>query len=301
MAANGSRCEFSIIRSMKRPGLTPHLLSATLFLVPAVAPSLCAQETMATTPAAKAAKRADELLKRFDKNGDGKLDDDERADAKEVMMKEQIDRQMLRFAALPGGLEQFRPQVLEMFDKNRDGRLDDGERAAAQKFAESRQGPIEDIDDLTKRFDKNGDGRIDEEERAQVSAYLSELRALGAVQIRNDLLQRFDRNADGKVDESEMVELERFVRPRIEANPAQLRRHDKNNDGKLDETEWAAARIAIMQWLNAAGPAALENEPMRGEDLAIPNEQARLKAIAAEVERRRSQRTETPKSGDTSK
>src|SRR5687768_17068220 len=134
MAASGSRPEFSIIRSMKRPGLTPPLASATLFLIVAafsIPPKLWGQEM---TAGAKSAKRADELLKRYDKNGDGKIDDDERAEAKEVMMKDQIERQMGRANALSGGLEPFRVQALDLFDKNRDGQLDETERAAAQKF-----------------------------------------------------------------------------------------------------------------------------------------------------------------------
>ena len=66
MAARGSRPEYSIIRSMKRPGLTPHFLSATLFLVVTASTGLEAQETMTNPAAARAAKRSEELLKRFD-------------------------------------------------------------------------------------------------------------------------------------------------------------------------------------------------------------------------------------------
>lgn len=194
---------------------------------------------MAGNSGANAAKRADELLKRFDKNGDGKLDDDERADAKEAMLKEQTDRQMARSAA---------------------------------------------------------------------------------GQMRSELLRRFDRNADGKIDDREMAELEKFVRPRVESNPAQLRRYDTNHDGKIDDTEWLAARVAIAQWLNAAGPAALENEsPGNGDAEKNPrmdaarerqtkiapvsrqspaDDHARLQAVADELARRRAMReaaTETSK------
>lgn len=121
-------------------------------------------------------KRGEELLKRYDKNGDGKLDDDERADAKEATMQEQIDRQMNRANARPGGSEQFRLKALEMFDKNRDGRLDDDEKDQARKFAEMLQPALGGLEEITRRFDQNANGRIDPEERTQIEAFLTELR-----------------------------------------------------------------------------------------------------------------------------
>lgn len=286
MAASGSRPEFSIIRSMKRPGLTPPFASATLFLITALALNVQAQEMMTTGPATKAAKRADDLLKRYDKNGDGKIDDDERADAKEVMMKDQIERQMVRTTSLPGGLEQYRAQALEIFDKNRDGRLDEAERAAAQKFVAVRDEAALNAAQLVKRFDRNGDGTIDAGEQGMIESFVAEIRSLGASQARTDLLRMFDRNTDGKVDQEEFPELEKFVRPRIEAAPVQLRRHDSNQDGHLDDAEWRAARQAILQWLNGSGPAAMDG----GEIATAAAEQARLNAVAAEVARRRAMR-----------
>ena len=292
---------------MKRPGLTRPFVSATLFLLVSSPLALAAQEMMATTPAAKAARRADDLLKRFDKNGDGKLDDDERADAKEMMLKEQVERQMARAAALPGGLEQFRAQALQMFDRNRDGRLDDEERIAAQKFAAMhRDGSVE-AEALKKHFDQNGDGKIDAHEQARIEDFLAALRGVGGMQMRGELLRRFDQNADGKVDEAELAQLEKFVRPRIENSPLQLRRYDSNQDGKLSDAEWAVARSAIANWLSTSGPAALEAESMRQESVSDPRlrpadpskttspdtpsggERARLKAVEEEMLRRRAE------------
>lgn len=111
---------------MKRPGLTPHFLSATLFLVAIGGPAVLAQEKM-SSPARGMSARGDELLKRFDKNGDGKLDDDERFDAKEVMMQDQINRQMPRASVPPDAAGRFRVLAIEFFDRNRDGRLDETE------------------------------------------------------------------------------------------------------------------------------------------------------------------------------
>jgi Ca2+-binding EF-hand superfamily protein len=261
MAASGSRAESSIFRSMKRSGLTSLLLAATLFLFPAAASLAQAQTMMGDTPAAKAARRAEDLLKRYDRNGDGKLDDDERAEAKEAMMQTQLDQQMARATAVPGGIERFRTQALALFDRNKDGRLDDEERAEAQRLAEMRQDPGARLDDFAKSFDRNNDGKVDAEERTQLDAFLTELRALGANRMRTELLRQFDRNADAKIDDAEMQVLEKAVRPRVSDNPVQRRRYDRNDDGRIDDTEWQAARAAIALWLNATGPAALEVEP----------------------------------------
>lgn len=264
MAASVPCAEFSILRSMKRPGLIPPTLAATLFLLLASGTLEAAQPKMkADTPAAKAARKADELLKRFDKNGDGRLDDDERADAKDVMMQDQLDRQMARINASQGGGERFRAQALALFDANKDGRLDDDERAEAQKFAEARQDPLSARDELTKRFDRNKDGSLDAEERKEADAFLVELRAYGASRMRDGLLRQFDRNADGKLDDQEMMALEQSVRPRMDSTPLQRRRYDADGNQKIDDAEWAVARAKIAAWLNGTGPAALENEPPR--------------------------------------
>ena len=76
---------------MKRPGLVSPLLAATLFLAGALAARAQDKSTppakpAATPPPMMKANRAEELLKRFDLNHDGKLDDDEVAAAHEAML-----------------------------------------------------------------------------------------------------------------------------------------------------------------------------------------------------------------------
>ena len=90
----------------------------------------------------------EEMLKRFDKNGDGQLDDGERN-----AMRESFGGQ--RGQRGPGGFNSA--EMLKRFDKNGDGQLDEEERAAMRET--TRQ-------EMMKRFDKNGDGQIDDEERA---------------------------------------------------------------------------------------------------------------------------------------
>jgi Ca2+-binding EF-hand superfamily protein len=228
--------------------------------------------------------RADELLKRFDTNHDGKLDEDEVAIAHEAMLKEQMDRQA-KIAATPAG-PQLRQRMLDRFDANHDGRLDDEERAEMRKFSEEHGlGPDGEVrEELLQRFDKNADGKLDETERAELEKSLKERRAQGAL-MRTRLLRQFDRNHNGKLDEDERPELEKAMRERMGSNPQQLARYDKDGDGKLDDAEWASAREELLALLNNPSPVAAADSAPSPAD-----EQARLKRIAAEVAKRRAER-----------
>ncbi len=104
---------------MKPASLSLTLLAATLF----------------TTPLAQADAAADrearrrETLAKYDKNGDGRIDDAERAAGREAMRSGD------------GGTkrEERKNLLVEHFDKNGDGRLDDAERAAAREAKQKRQ------------------------------------------------------------------------------------------------------------------------------------------------------------------
>ncbi|HTF57785.1 MAG TPA: EF-hand domain-containing protein [Planctomycetota bacterium] len=84
--------------------------------------------------AKKHGKRREALLKKFDKNGDGKLDKQERAALREFRRAHHRD----------GGKEgrahkrELRRKILKRFDKDGDGKLNDQERAAAREFLKSR-------------------------------------------------------------------------------------------------------------------------------------------------------------------
>ena len=187
MAASGPCPEFSILRSMKRPGLIPPSLAATLFLLLTPVASLPAQEMMATTPAAKAARKADELLKRFDKNGDGRLDDDERTEAEKFAET--------RRDPATAGLE-----LTRSFDRNKDGRLDADERSQAEAFlAELRTyGTNRMRSGLLRQFDRNADGKVDDTEMAALEKTVRPRMESTPLQRR-----RYDANGNQKIDDAE--------------------------------------------------------------------------------------------------
>lgn len=138
-----------------------------------------ARKARGPSPAERAAARQNDLLQRYDKNGDGRIDEDERVDAKEEMLKENVDRQMARIAAAQASPEQVRARLLALFDQNKDGELDEDERALAQKFAEERSAnptPMSAAlrEQLIKRFDKNANGRIEPEERQEMLEFLQQ-------------------------------------------------------------------------------------------------------------------------------
>jgi Ca2+-binding EF-hand superfamily protein len=281
--------------SMKRLNLAATFAAATLFL------SFGLRAADAAKPANDMkSTRAAEMLKRFDKNGDGKLDDDERAEAKDAMLREQMDRQATRAAAL-GGSEAERAKMLERFDKNHDGRLDDEERAAAEKAGRERaavaNGPAGNLRaELIRRLDKNADGKIDQAERAAGAEFIAD-----HLDQYPAMKQRFDENHDGKLDGTERAALDRGLQQLIDGaggggamrmaataptlenlGPAMreqvLKRFDKDGDGKLNDEERAAfqSEWAKRRPQRGDGPAAKSEGAPKEPPVIDKDEQARL-------------------------
>jgi hypothetical protein len=89
----------------------------------------------------------DEIIKKFDKDGDGKLSDEEKAAAKAAWEKE----------------------MLEKYDKDKDGKLSDEEKEAmkAARKAEMEKRMLE-------KFDKDKDGKLSDEEKAEMKKIMEE-------------------------------------------------------------------------------------------------------------------------------
>ena len=132
-------------------------------------------------PASKGQGMREEAMKRFDKDGDGKLNEQERGAARQAM---QAKGQPGKGAPGKGGAGKGGPgkgpgheAILKRFDKNGDGKLDEQERAAAMKARGEKgdgPGPGAGREEVLKRFDKDGDGKLNDEERAAARKAMEE-------------------------------------------------------------------------------------------------------------------------------
>lgn len=168
----------------------------------------------ATQPASDPRAR---MVKRFDKDGDGKLNAAELATAKKAMMAH-------RSKPSGGGIAAtIQKEMLGEFDTNKDGTLDEAEKATATKVLFERRWATLDPKQraaLLARYDKDGDGRLSEAERAGIhetamgSAPAGAPPKAGMAPSTADLIAKFDREKDGKLDAWEMTDLFRAMRMR---------------------------------------------------------------------------------------
>jgi len=136
---------------MKASFLFPGFLAATQFLI-----SVGAAEPSAPTESARDA----EIIKRYDTNKNGKLDEAELASVKEqTLMAGQEKREEKRER-----LTDRKETWLQEFDKNGDGNLDDTEKVAMQATlrARAQKNPR-----MLKRLDTDGDGKLSDAEWAE--------------------------------------------------------------------------------------------------------------------------------------
>ncbi|HEU5081404.1 MAG TPA: EF-hand domain-containing protein [Opitutaceae bacterium] len=142
---------------MKTISLGLPIAAAMLFLAPGLrADATSTASTPATTQSSPSDERRAEWIKRFDKNGDGQLDAEERAAARAAMKEQRSEK-----------AERRHEFALRRYDKNGDGVLDESERTAAVNDMASRPRFI-------KRFDKDGDGKLSPEEISAAKESLAE-------------------------------------------------------------------------------------------------------------------------------
>jgi len=166
------------------------------------------------------------ILKEFDKDGDGKLDEAERKAAREAMKAKR---------------EAFRKKMLEKFDKDKDGKISQEERKAAREafFANLKENHPE----LFKRLDTNNDGTLSDEEKAKARRMRSGRRGGPGGQPPKVILAKFDKDKDGKLNEAERkAAREAFWSGLKERNPELFKRIDADGDGVISDEEKTEAR-----------------------------------------------------------
>jgi len=234
--------------------ITAHTLAArtlaALALAALLSTSASAQERRRDAGDHDKRPHREEILKRFDTNKDGKLDQAERAAARKALAqrgdRKGSQRDEKGTPPKRRGERGERPmsaELLKRFDTNKDGKLDEAERAAARRVL-GQQG---------------GNKRSGEGQRGTPS------KKRGAGQISAEMLKRFDKNKDGKLDQAERAAARKALGQRGDSkragdgergtppgrrgqrpiSPEMLKRFDKNKDGKLDEGERATARKAL--------------------------------------------------------
>ncbi len=91
-------------------------------------------------------------MKKFDKDGDGELSEDERVAAREAMQKHHKEMD-----------EKKHQWLLEKFDKDGDGKLNEDEKAALEEARKAKHEEFKKA--MLEKFDKDGDGELNEDEK----------------------------------------------------------------------------------------------------------------------------------------
>ena len=152
-----------------------------------------AKSTNAKPAKAKAAKKSDRpsqragFIKRFDKDGDGKLNEAERkaaGAARKAQGARQSDRVSDKARPNSGGRERYAAAAKRIKEAVKAGKITEAkgkERLAAyrKQLGEGRGDSgrsRQTREELMKRFDKNKDGKLDEDERAALRKAMSDRR-----------------------------------------------------------------------------------------------------------------------------
>ncbi len=138
-----------------------------------------------------------QLLKQFDKNGDGVLDKEERELAKKAKNEKSADLKKIR--------QKHAKDVIKRFDKDGDSKLSEDELTAF-------------LDEQRKLFDKMRGRRMGRFGR----------------NVPKEILAKYDKNGDGTLDRDERREM---FREGAKRRAALIKKYDKDGDGKLSEEE----------------------------------------------------------------
>lgn len=161
--------------------------------------------------------RRTELLRQFDADGDGWLNEAERTRMRHEWWSQQLSNSGRRRGMFP-----MPPEIIKEYDKDGDGQLSDAEESAA------REGIRRNWEDAQKKYDTDHDGRLDEAETAVLQADGQAGKIKGVPRFF------FMRRGPGRPQAGE---------PGQKPGPAEIaRKHDKDGDGRLSSEELSLAR-----------------------------------------------------------
>ena len=153
----------------------------------------------------------EKLMEKYDANGDGELDDEERQAIKKAWAE--------KWKNGKGRWSEIRKQ----YDKDGDGNLDDEERSAMKKaWAEKRKNCRGARSKSRKHHHKDGDGRFHSKRHARHKGSAEKWGKHGGFDLSRHLMTRLDANKDGEISADEV--------------PEKLLKHFKNVDADEDGT-----------------------------------------------------------------
>ena len=175
----------------------------------------------------------DRVVERFDADGSGDLDADERA----TLVDEFGD---------PGDRLEL---LISVYDTDSSGTLEASELDAVKADLEARCENR--LAKLLAEFDTNGDGTLDADERDAAQAALKDRFA----RRHADRVHEFDGNGDGRLGPGERRRAGASVRSRVEARREAIAdEFDVNGDGTLDADERAALDDHLRQCVRGERP-----------------------------------------------
>lgn len=194
-----------------------------------------------------------DILKKYDKDGDGKLNDAEKA-----QMKADRDARRLENPNKPGkkgddkgrdgGFDNDRQwdegsvqKIMDKYDKDRDGKLN-AQELSAYRADEAKHGRNQEEQKrdqkakLLKKYDKDGDGKLSDAEKAQWKADCEAERNAH----QSDILKKYDKDGDGKLSDAEKAQMKADQDTRrAEAMRQLIKKLDKDGDSELNLQELA--------------------------------------------------------------
>ena len=133
------------------------------------------------------AARKAEMLKKFDKNGDGKLNDEEKSTLRVEMQNRRRGKDRKQWTP------EQRNEMLKKFDKDGDGELSDAEKTTLRAEIQNRRGgrdrkqwTPEQRDEMLKKFDTDRDGKLSQEEQDTAREAMKASRTKGEKQQKKN-------------------------------------------------------------------------------------------------------------------